>query len=215
MHKYLLPAVFALLTMPLSGVVAATPTNAEANKLRAAAEPFEALTEQAFDASNATLDKDIKSVEKAAAQVRALLPSKDALDLDGRLADVKKARAAGNRADLAIAAVEGYRTLVSAAGNSKIPAAVSMLDYAGFRATADLKAKPVRWEDVTDAAAFARQQWTGIAANVKPAGLKAAVEKAIGNMESAAAKHDAKLAASASQTELDLVDKLEGYFGGL
>jgi molybdenum cofactor biosynthesis protein B len=62
--------------------------------------------------------------------------------------------------------VEGYRLLVSAAPQTKIPTAVNLLDYAGFRYDADLKARPVRWSDLKAAVEFANQQWNSISDGV-------------------------------------------------
>ena len=46
---------------------------------------------------------------------------------------------------IAIAAVEGYRVLVSSvAPGANVPTEVNLLDYAGFRYDAGLKTKPTR-----------------------------------------------------------------------
>src|SRR6266446_1860745 len=119
-----------------------------ASRLIAAAEPFEALTEQAFSAQPKKLDQNITAAEKAAEQVRSALPSDVASELDQRLVEIRSARKSNDRSRLALASVEGYRLLVSAAPQTKVPTAVSLLDYAGFRYDADLKSRPIRWSDM-------------------------------------------------------------------
>lgn len=182
--------------------------------IAAAAEPFEKLTETAFTATPAVLDATIAEVRAAAQGVRGSLAPEGATSLDTRLADIDAARKTDNRADLAIAAVEGYRTLVSsAAPGAKVPAAVKLLDYAGFRYDADLKAKPPRWADMTQAASFGREQWATISSQVTDSALRANMDKALAEMADGASKRDAAVGSTAAQRELALVDDLEKYFG--
>ncbi len=129
------------------------------------------------------------------------------------MSEIAAAMASNNRADLAIAAVEGYRTLASnTAEGMKIPKQVSLLDYAGFRYQADLKARPVRWADTARAIGFAEGQWKMIANRVTDASLNKSMSDSLAKMRAAAERKDASAAASASTTELDLVDKLETFF---
>lgn len=179
----------------------------------AAAEPFEKLTETAFTATPAVLDTTIAEVRAAAQGVRGMLATEAAASLDSRLAAIEAARRSDNRADLAIAAVEGYRTLVSSASpDAKVPAAVNLLDYAGFRYDADLKAKPPRWADMTQAINFAREQWATISPQVTDSAIRSRMDKALTDMAGAASRRDAKAGSAAAQRELALVDDLEKFF---
>ena len=182
------------------------------SRLIAAAEPFEALTEQAFSAQPKKLDRNIAAAEKAAGQVRSALPSDIASELDGRLAEIRSARKSNDRSSLALASVEGYRLLVSAAPQTKIPTAVNLLDYAGFRYDADLKARPVRWSDMKAAVEFANQQWNSISDGVTDGALKNRFSAALQQMGTAIARQSLAEATSGVKAELDLVDKLENYF---
>ena len=179
----------------------------------AAAEPFEKLTETAFSATPTVLDATIAEVKTAAQGVRGTLAADATGRLDQHLSTIDAARKSNNRADLAIAAVEGYRILVSgAAPGAKVPAAVNLLDYAGFRYAADLKAKPTRWADMTQAASFGREQWALISPQVTDAALRANMDKALTEMASAATSRDAAAGSAAAQRELALVDDLEKFF---
>ena len=179
----------------------------------AAAEPFEKLTETAFSGSPDTLDVTIGEVNDAAGRVRRTMTGNVVLRLDERLADIAAARKSGDRAELAIAAVEGYRVLVSAvSGGGIVPIAVNLLDYAGFRYDADLKAQPTRWADMTQAALVGREQWTLISSRVADPSLRAKMDTILGEMAAAVQGRNASSAAAASQLELALVDDLETYF---
>jgi hypothetical protein len=181
-------------------------------KLLAAAEPFETLTEESFSAKAGQLDRRIAAAETAAGQVHALLPADGQGALDRELAAIRTARQANDRAGIALAAVEGYRVLVSAAPPGKVPTEVSLLDYSGFRYDADLKAKPVRWPDMQEATHFASQQWDAIAGRVQDARLAKRVTAALQAMQAAVEKKSAAGARHAATSLLDLVDELEGYF---
>lgn len=194
-------------------VAAGAATPAGDTAILAAAESFEQLTETSFSATPSVLDGTIAEVQSAAAGLKGVLSQDADSRLNALLADIATARKADKRADLAIAAVEGYRVLVSAVStNAKTPTAVNLLDYAGFRYDADLKAKPSRWDDMARAVAFGRDQWALIAPRVTDAGLNGQMEKALADMAGAAAGRDATAAAAAAQRELALVDDLEKFF---
>ncbi len=205
----------AAASTPNASISATTPATALTGNaaLLAAAEPFEKLTEISFSAAPAVLDSTITEVQTAANGVRGNLASDAATRLDEQLAAITTARRADNRAELAIAAVEGYRILVSgSAAGMKVPAAVKLLDYAGFRYAADVKATPARWADMSQAVSFAREQWASISTRVTDAALHASVEKSLTDMGGAATRRDASAAAAAAQRELALVDDLEKMF---
>ena len=184
-------------------------------RLLAAAEPFEKLTEIAFTASLPEIDNTIADARSAAASVRPLLSPASATSADKLFLDIDRARKGSDRAGLALASIEIYRDIVSSVpSGTKIPAAVSLLDYAGFRYQADLKASPARWSDMSEALVFARSQWSVVAPKLNNDPLAATFEKALVNMEKAVANKDAALAESSATEELNLVDKLEVYFAG-
>jgi hypothetical protein len=201
--------------LPLDAARAAGSGDAAAANalLLASAEPFEDLTESAFSASRARLDGMIRKTGMAAAKVRDLLPQDAAGELDGRLGELAAARKAMNRPGLARAAVEVYRLLVSAVTPPlKVPVEVSLLDYAGFRYSADLKARPADWNDMAAALAVANNNWAKIAAQITRPVLKAEVDKALSDMGGAQRAKSARLAGIAVDEELELVDRLEEFF---
>lgn len=65
-----------------------------------------------------------------------------------------QARNANNRADIALASIEGFREVVGVMpGRSLVPADVRLLDYAGLRYDADVQASTPRWADMPKATA--------------------------------------------------------------
>lgn len=194
-------------------IVPATPGNSGKAQLLAAAEPFEALTETAFDPNMAKVDKAIADAQAAAPTVRPLLPASAQSSFDQHMAEIKSAGAAGRRADLAQASIENYRILVTqGAGASPVPSEVSLLDYAGFRYAADLKATPIRWDDMAAAVDFAKQNWAVVKPHVKDGATASKFQAAIDNMAAAAATKNVGRANASGSAELDLVDVLETSF---
>lgn len=188
------------------------PKKTSAEMLLAAAEPFEKLTETAFDAALPAIDTTVTEANRAADTVRGLLSPAGAKNMDGLLADIARYRQQGDRADIALASIEIYRLIVSSVpAGTKIPSEVSLLDYAGFRYQADLKATPTRWSDMAEAVSFARTQWSVVQARLSP-GLVTDFETALTDMEKAIKTQNPALAQTSATAELDLVDKLEGYF---
>lgn len=195
-----------------SGHILKTDRDASNSRLIAAAEPFEALTEQAFTAKGARLDQLISAVQQAADRIRPTLSQQDQAGLQRTLARIHQARQADKPHEMALAAVEGYRTLVSATRNTRVPQAVSLLDYAGFRYQADLTSQPTRWQDMNHAVQFAHRQWQGLAGQVHESRLKNRVGSALSEMETAVQTRSAAQARTSVRTALDLVDELERYF---
>lgn len=178
----------------------------------AASEYFETLTETAFTATPEQLDAAIAQARTAAERDRKSLPAPVVAALDQRLAQIADHRARMARADLALASVEAYRLVVSAQPAGPIPVEVSLLDYAGFRYDADLKAQPPRWDDAVQAADFAAQQWARISPRVTNADLRDRFSAALTEMAAAAKARDPGPAAEVATRELDMVDQLETYF---
>jgi hypothetical protein len=182
-------------------------------KLLAAAEPFEGLTETAFDVAPARLDTSISACDKALRGVQTILPRNVLAKLEDLMLTVQTARAANQRADIALASIEAYRALISAVpGTPSVPINVGLLDYAGFRYNADAQANPPRWDDMALSVVFARERWASIAPLGPVASLTTKYEAALTSMDRAIGKQDVAQAKSAARVELDLVDALESAF---
>lgn len=194
-------------------VPSATSTvNTSKADFRAAAEPFETLTETAFTATPATLDAAVAKAKSAALNVRSSLPA-STVRLDTHLAALDAAHGKKDRTALAISSIEVYRDLGTASPNTaKTPTQVSLLDYAGFRYNADLSASPARWDDMKQAVGFANDNWALLAPKVGDPQLASKFTRAIGAMEKAAALKSRPAASAAAKAELDLVDQLEKHF---
>jgi hypothetical protein len=115
---------------------------------------------------------------------------------------------------LALAAVEGYRILVSAQtrGVGDTPLEVALLDYAGFRFQAGAHAATPLWVDMRQALTVADEAWRGVGPRVGDAKLNADFGAQLEAMRAALEASDTLAAQRAVATELDQVDLLEAYF---
>lgn len=182
-------------------------------KLMAAAEPFEVLTEQAFDAPMTELAKTRADAQAKAELAKPALHDSASLELTRRLSDLDLAFKGEDRAAIAIASVESYRVLVSGqdAAAAKAPIEVSLLDYAGFKYDAHLKSQPTRWDEMGKDTAFAKTTWSKISGQITSPGLRGAFEAALSGMEAGVAEKNPGLAKHSAETELALVDLLEEH----
>lgn len=179
----------------------------------AAAEPFEALTEEAQSADGKRVAKLMADTKAAVNTVAGKLAPGERAKLENILTTIADARRNDDRTGIALAAVEGYRTLIdNTSGSGDFPKAVSLLDYAGFRYQADIAASPLRWDDAGLALRVATREWDSLEPTVKDAALRDKVSKALTTMRKALDMKDAATARRAVALELDLVDLLENYF---
>lgn len=190
---------------------AAPSANSPSAVLRASAEPFEVLTEQAFPAPWAEVDRLIADARAAAANARRALPAAGAAELDSGLAAITAARQAQDRPGLALAAVEIYRLLVQSQdpATAAVPIPVSLLDYAGFRYDALAQAPTVDWGAMEQVTRFAQGQWRAVEPSIGSPALHGVIPQSLGAMAQAASLRDIPFARSAAATELALVDLLE------
>lgn len=186
---------------------------AEASQLLAAAEPFEALTENAATASSGELNILIADAKTAVASMRPHLAGGAGREIDQMITAIDRARDTNDRVGIALSSIEIYRLLVSAVPDgTKIPSEVSLLDYAGFRIQANLAASPPRWEDIDSALLFANAHWAELGPSVTDTALASRFETELNQIANAAEARDTERARIAVVAELDLVDELEQYF---
>lgn len=109
--------------------------------------------------------------------------------------------------------MEAYRILVMAQDpvSAKVPIPVSLLDYAGFKYSAQMKSRPVAWDAMSASVREARAEWRKVSGSVRSDGLKGAFEEALVGMEDGARLKNPALAQHAAAIELALVDLLEDH----
>jgi hypothetical protein len=195
----------------LTPVAIRTDAGARNEVLLASAEPFEALTEQAFTASWPQIDRLIADARAAATNAQEVLPSPLGAAVAAQVAEIAATRRSGDRSGLALTSVEMYRRLVEAQDPAALraPVAVSLLDYAGFRYDALAQAPVVDWKAMDEAARFAEGQWKSLAPAMRSKALPGVITQSIAALSLAAKRHDAAFARSAAATELALVDLIE------
>lgn len=212
----------ALLTfaLALSGcgrsAVAPAPHASAANSseqqcLLAGAEAYEALTEHAFAVSMATLALEAREAEAIARGCQRSLDAQRVAEMHDVFDRVRRAQ---NPAAYALAAVEGYRVLISAQahGANLVPVDVSLLDYAGFRYQAGASSIPPLWDDMRAAGAVADLHWAAVAPSISDASLKERFATEVAALHAALQAQDVAAARRAATAELDDVDRLEQYF---
>lgn len=200
-------------TGPESGVLAVDATSSQ-ECLAASAEAFEALTERAATAPVAGLEVETVGAAERASACQNNVPDGQAAELARIIGRIGEFRVGHDRTALALSAVEGYRILVSAQARSAsdIPLEVALLDYAGFRYQASVRAETPLWSEAGLALDFAEAQWRSVAGRVSDNSLKSSFVADLAAMRSALEASDAAAAQNAVAVELDRVDALEQYF---
>ena len=184
-----------------------------AKALTAAGEPFEVLAETAFTATPAELDKAIDAADAATRPLKTIVPAALFASLQTRLTAIRQARKSDQSAELSLAAIEGFRDVLSAIpGTPVVPIDVSLLDYAGFRFDADAQAKPPRWEDMARATTFARERWATLSNSAALSKLKVRFDNGLSAMEADVRNRNIVQARAAAKAELEMVDELERAF---
>jgi hypothetical protein len=203
----------ALLAFAPVGTSAAT-LSAKNDALYAAAEPFEAVTEAGLDGAGAKTAAAVKTAEAGRSATRALLTPTAAARFDRLFDELTGAQAKKEGVAVAVQAAEIYKLLVSSVDASilTVPMEVSLLDYAGFRTNALLKAAGPDWQALAATAHEANSNWAKIRGGVTDQKLQAAMDRAQAGLASAAQKHNAGLGQSSAADDLNLVDALEAYF---
>jgi len=214
LHVLLLTCVASAL-LAFAPLVAKAATPSEQNdKLLKATDPFEGLTETALDGDAATIAKSFKAAKAARSATRALLAPEAAGRFDKLFDELTAAQEKKDGVAVALQAAELYKLLVSSCDASAlaVPMEVNLLDYAGFRTNALLKAAAPDWQAIADTAREANGYWAKIRHRVTDKKLQADMDKAQEGLTSAAQKHDVSLSQSSAKSDLALVDDLEGHF---
>lgn len=206
------PAVSSTRTIaeidPPVPAVAVEPTIRTA--LIASAERFENLTEAAFSNVPGEAAHKFNLAQAGAASIRTKLPADSAQLLDKALSDAQAAATAQDPAGLSLASNEAYRTVLSAAqGEAKIPLAIGLLDYAGFRVTADARAVPPRWDDMAKTLSYARRQSASVKSRIASEKVASDFDGGLTALDAAIAARDITATLAAATRELDQVDLLE------
>ena len=214
LHVLLLTGVAsALLAFTPLRVNAATPSE-QNDKLLKATDPFEGLTESALDGDAAKIAKAFKGAKAGRGATRALLTPETGTRFDKLFDELAAAHGKKDSVAVALQAAELYKLLVSSCDASAlaVPMEVALLDYAGFRTTALLKAAAPDWQAIADTAREANGNWAKIRDRVSDKKLQADMDGAQKGLTSAALKRDVALCQSSAKSDLDLVDDLEGHF---
>lgn len=211
-HRLLILSVFMGLTF--ASLFGAPPKNPRNEKLLAALEPMESLSEVALDGTASKIAKSLNTAEGERRKIRPLLSAEAAARLDALFADIHAAQKKQDSVATAIAAAEIYKVVAAALDPAAlaVPQEVSLLDYVGFRTKALLKAPSPDWTALAKTAQESNDYWAKIRARVTNKKLQSAMDKAQHDLASAAETKSASLCTAATRANLDLVDDLESFF---
>ncbi|MGC3992130.1 MAG: hypothetical protein QM796_21040 [Chthoniobacteraceae bacterium] len=203
----------ALLTLaPLDAVAKDSPKN---QKILAALEPFEDLTEVALDGSAAKLESTFKRVENHQAGSRALLSAAEAGHYDELFAGLETAKAKGDHLGMSLGAAELYKQMALALDTTALTTPtreVNLLDYISFRISALLHAPQPDWAAITVTVKEANGYWAAMRDQVGDHRLQSKMDQAQSGLATGALKQDASITAANVKKDGDLVDDLESYF---
>lgn len=213
-HQHLLTfsAITLLAFSPL--VATASPQSEQNTKLLKATDPFEGLTETALDGDVAKVAIAFKAAKAGRSATRALLKAETAVRFDQLFDELAAAQGKKDGVVVALQAAEVYKLLVSSCDASAlaVPMEVSLLDYAGFRTNALLKAAAPDWPALAATALEANGNWAKIRDRVTDKNLQAGMDKAQEGLATAAASRNIALSQASAKSDLDLVDALEEHF---
>ena len=203
----------ALLAIAPLGAGAATPS-IQNDRLLKATDPFEGLAETALGSNAAKIARAFKAAKAGRIATRALLAPETATRFDQLFDGLTAAQGKKDGVAVALQAAELYKLLVSSCDASALamPMEVNLLDYAGFRTNALLKAGPPDWQALADTAREANGYWAKIRDRVTDKKLQAGMDEAQQGLTTGALKRDVALSTASARRNLDLVDELEGHF---
>jgi len=204
-------ALFSLSLQPPSVEAKDSPKN---QRLLAAFEPFEELTEIALSGDAKKIDAALKSAQKDRKATRALLSDSSAVTYDKAFSALEAAQMKHDNIGVSLQSVELYKLLVSSLDPSAlaVPIEVGLLDYSGMRTNALLKATPPDWTALAATAREADSWWANVSARVTNRKLNGEMSGALKGLADAAKARDSNLSRSSSKRVLDLVDELESFF---
>lgn len=203
--------VWAQGTPPAAAPTAPAPTRDQG--LIDAAGHFETMTEQAYAKTRDELAAMFGQARSAADGVAGTLSAEGRAALTAALRAVEEALARNAPSEVALASIEAYRALVNEISAAHpVPREVSLLDYAGFKVEALLKAGTVDWAEIERTISFADTTWSPLAPRVRDATLRTDFAASLASLRQAAAARNTAGTAAAARRVLDLVDNLEKAF---
>lgn len=229
MFKFTAPAVVitAMILLPqaqsASNLLLAqkTPASAvkDANrsaKLADAASIAEDLIDFALDGKAGNVAERVAAMRKILPTLRPLLSDRDVKTLERQVTEMEQASTKSDVLGTALAAVEAYRTIESAAdtGRGPVPMEVAMIDYSGFKLSILAAMPTADWPAITAAAGEAEGFWAGLAKKIQDTSIRNLGGAIHVGLKGAVERKDINGVKFAAKVQLEVVDVLEQYFKG-
>ena len=206
--------ILALLIGVACPASAAKSTHSKPDVLSQVSEIAEQISENASTIDASAFRKSMSDITALDARLTSALPPDRKKALDGLVAGIGNAWAAGDRSAVGLQSIAAYRLLQEAVprGTKGVPVQVAQLDYVGFKVKALLSSSSPDWTQIAATVQEAQRWWAAIEPQTSDATLKEAMTRTLQGMKEAAGQKDAKVMTFGADIELILVDGLETFF---
>lgn len=185
-----------------------------AESLNDAASLFENIAELAINRETDPVANKLRAIDAAVGKWKELVPDQTYRDVTARLSEMSEAQKKGDFEGVALAAVEGYRTMLLAQAPAVLPAPVEvyMLDYTGIKTMALARTDTPDWQRLATIADEASNYWGKISPQIKQKALRKLMDTIIIGVKDAVGRSDVPGLRFVIKLQLDAVDLLEGDF---
>lgn len=148
------------------------------------------------------------------ARLRPMLPDNAYELLEGRLAEVEAAHEKGDRTGTALAALEGFRTIVTSSDPRmrRMPVELSLQSYSAFKLMVLASTAEIDWPAIRLAAKDSEKNWIPMRRFLRDANLRVLLSKIQAGLRDAVARDDAHGVKFAANLQLASVALLQDFF---
>jgi hypothetical protein len=151
------------------------------------------------------------------ARLRPMVPDETFGQLENRLADVEAAYDKGDKTATALAALEGFRTILDS-GDPRLrrsPVEISLQSYNAFKMMVLTSADKVDWQAVRVVAKDSEKTWISIRRFVRDTNLRVLLSRIQNGLRDAAGRDDAAAVKFAASLQLASVPVLQDFVARL
>jgi hypothetical protein len=181
-------------------------------KIGNAASDFENIARLAINGKSDSIPENLRIIVTAVYSLKTVLPVQTYQDLVDRLSDISDAKKNRDLEGVALAAAEGFRTMVLAQkpANLSAPIKLYMLEYTGLKALALTRTDSPDWQRLSAARDEAKEYWTEISPGIKRKAVTNLMNRIIVGIDRAIAQQDVPALKFAIKLQIDAVQLLKG-----
>ncbi len=179
-----------------------------------AASDLEDIVYKALSAEPTGLQRALQAYDGQATKLKRVLSPEKQQVLMASMAEIRKAATQKDYIAVALEAPEAYLILIGSLDREalKVPIEVFLMNYAGFKLTALVRAKSEDWKKMQDVSWDAQRNWNAIRSSVKNSSLRDAVDTAINGMRNSSLSRNSETALLSTSIELSLINLLKANF---